>query len=122
MNMGSTSTPETVTLSNTGNASLSISGIALGGGDSSAFSQSNNCGSSVAAGAACTFSVTFSPFFTGPFSAAITVNDNGVFGQQTIELAGTGTPQATPPGNYQVQVTASYGGDVHNVSVPVNLQ
>ena len=43
--VGTTSAAQTVTLSNTGNAALAITGIAT----SANFSQTNNCGSSVAA-------------------------------------------------------------------------
>ena len=56
--MGSTSAPQTLTLSNAGNESLSISSIGLAGASPGDFAQSNNCGSSVAPEITCTISVT----------------------------------------------------------------
>jgi hypothetical protein len=127
MNVGSTSPAQNVVLSNTGDASLSIAGVGIESGDWTEFNETNNCGSSVVAGANCTFTVTFSPNTTGPVHSAITIDDNGatggqVIGAQTISLNGTGAPQATQPGNYQVWASASYGSDVHNLAVSVNLQ
>ena len=54
---GTTSPPQTVALANTGDATLNISGITASGD----FAQTNNCGTSVAAGSGCTISVTFTP-------------------------------------------------------------
>ena len=56
--IGTPSAAQAVTLTNTGNSTLTISSIALTGSNSSDFAQANNCGSSLAAGANCTISVT----------------------------------------------------------------
>jgi hypothetical protein len=63
----------------------------------------------------------------GPYSGLLAVNDNAPAGLQTAKLTGTGLPQATPPGNYTIQVTASYSAslppsDTHVINVPVNVQ
>ena len=63
--VGTASAAQTNTLTNSGNAALSISSIALSGTNPSDFAQTNNCGSSVAAGANCTISVTFKPTASG---------------------------------------------------------
>lgn len=55
--VGTTSTPQTVTLTNTGATVLKISSMKA----SAQFGTRSACGSSVAAGANCTISVTFSP-------------------------------------------------------------
>jgi hypothetical protein len=47
---GSASSPQSVTLSNTGNAPLSISSIAITGANPGDFAQTNTCGNSVVAG------------------------------------------------------------------------
>ncbi len=87
--VGSTSPPQTVTLSNTGAAPLSVSSI----GASGDFAETNNCGSSVAAGGSCAINVTFTPTAIGTRTGTLTVTDNsnGVNGsQQMVSLTGTG--------------------------------
>ena len=83
IDVGDTSPPSEVTLSNTGTANLTVSGIALSG--SAAFSQnlsggSNPCGSAtptIAPAGNCTIEVTFAPQADGgPFGATITVSSN----------------------------------------------
>lgn len=85
----STSSSQTVTLSNTGSAALSVGGITTSGD----FAQTSNCGSSVAAGGTCTINVTFTPTEGGSRSGTLTVTDNsnGTTGStQTVSLIGTG--------------------------------
>jgi trimeric autotransporter adhesin len=88
--VGATSAAHTVTLSNTGNGALSITGIALTGANPGDFAQSNNCGGGVAAGGNCTISVTFTPAASGSFTAAVSVADNASGSPQTVALSGTG--------------------------------
>jgi hypothetical protein len=89
-NVGSTSAPQTATMSNIGNASLSISSIATGGTNSGDFVQTNTCGSSLAAGANCTISVTFTPAAAGSRSASLVITDNASGSPHTVSLSGTG--------------------------------
>jgi len=96
--VGSTSSAQSVTLTNTGTASLSISGIALGGTNVADFNETTNCGTSVAAGANCTISVTFTPAAAGPFSASVSITDNASGSPQSITLSGTGTAPAPAVG------------------------
>ena len=87
--VGTTSAAQTVTLSNTGNAALAITGIAT----SANFSQTNNCGSSVAASDSCTVNVTFLPTAIGqlPGTPVSSSDSNGMAGsKQTVSLSGTG--------------------------------
>src|SRR5215510_3603661 len=84
--VGSTSNAQTVNLVNTGTAALTISGIAASGD----FVQSNSCGSSVAAGASCTISVSFVPAAGGPRGGAVTITDNATGSPHVISLNGTG--------------------------------
>jgi hypothetical protein len=89
--LGSASSPLAITLSNTGNAPLSISSITLSGD----FSETNTCGSSVAANSSCTINVVFTPTESGVRSGTLTINDtssNNVPGgsTQTVNLSGTG--------------------------------
>ena len=70
---GVTSPARKVTLTNTGTASLSISAIAITGADLGDFAQTHTCGASLAAGASCTISVTFTPTTTGTRTASLGV-------------------------------------------------
>jgi hypothetical protein len=88
--VGSTSAAQTVTLSNSGNAALSVSGLSLSGANSGDFVESNNCGASVAAGANCTISVTFTPSASGGRAASLTITDGAAGSPQTVSLSGTG--------------------------------
>ena len=83
---GTSSSPQSVTLKNTGKGTLSISGITAGGD----FSQTNTCGSSVAPGASCTIKVTFKPTTAGTRTGTVTITDNASPATQTIKLTGTG--------------------------------
>jgi VCBS repeat protein/ASPM-SPD-2-Hydin domain-containing protein len=85
--VGTSSAPQTVTLTNTGKTELKISSMKA----SAQFGVTSTCGSSVAAGANCTISVTFSPKTQGAKSGTVTINDSASSKPQVIELSGTGT-------------------------------
>jgi hypothetical protein len=89
--VGATSSAQTVTLWNTGNAALSISSITLGGVNAGDFGQTNNCGASVASGANCAINVTFTPTATGSRSASLTIADNASGSPQSVSLSGSVT-------------------------------
>jgi uncharacterized repeat protein (TIGR01451 family) len=84
--VGTTSAPQSVTLTNGGSSALSITSIAVAGD----FAQTNTCGSSVAAGASCTISVTFTPTASGSRSGTLTITDGGVGSPRVVTLSGTG--------------------------------
>ncbi|MGD0124662.1 MAG: choice-of-anchor D domain-containing protein [Terriglobia bacterium] len=88
--VGASGSAQSVTLSNTGNAALSITGISITGADPSDFTETNNCGSSIAAGASCTISITFTPAASGSLSATLSVTASSV-GDPSVGLTGTGT-------------------------------
>jgi hypothetical protein len=94
--VGTTSTAQTVTLTNSGNAALSLTSVAVTGTNISDFAQTNTCGTSVAAGASCTISVTFTPQATGARSASVTATDNASDSPQTVGLSGTGVAFSAP--------------------------
>ena len=85
-NVGTTSAAQAITLTNGGSATLSISGIGISGD----FAQTNNCGTSVAAGGSCSISVTFTPTATGTRTGTVTVTDNATGSPQSASLTGTG--------------------------------
>src|ERR1019366_83237 len=82
--VGTPSTAQALILTNTGNASLSITSLALTGASAGDFGLINNCGSSVAVNGSCTITVTFKPAAIGSRSASISITDNAGGGPQTV--------------------------------------
>jgi hypothetical protein len=96
--VGTTSAANTVTLSNPSGLALTISSLVVTGTNAADFSQTNTCGTGLAIGASCTFTVTFKPTQTGLRTASVTITDNAGGSPQTISLSGTGLvsgPNAT---------------------------
>src|ERR1019366_7096569 len=89
-NVGTTSAAQSVTLNNTGTATLLISGLAVTGTNPGDFAQTNTCGASVAAGGSCSILVTFTPTAAGIRGASVTITDNAAGSPHTITLSGTG--------------------------------
>lgn len=90
-NVNTSSSPQTVTLSNTGNAALDNIAISVGGTDASDFSDGGTtCGSSLSAGGNCNIAVTFTPTTTGSLTASLSIKDNATDSPQTVSLTGTG--------------------------------
>jgi hypothetical protein len=92
-NVGVTSAPQTVTLSNSGTGPLTITGIAFMGSNPGDFGQTHTCGTSLAAGSNCSISVTFTPAAPGNRTATLVVTDNAnntSGSTQTASVSGTG--------------------------------
>jgi trimeric autotransporter adhesin len=88
---GTTSIPQTITLTNTGDTTLAISGTTFIGANVADFSiQGNTCGSSVAAGANCAISISFDPSASGSRSAILQITSNAASSPDTVQLSGTG--------------------------------
>jgi phosphoesterase family protein/centrosomal CEP192-like protein len=85
--VGSTSTAQSTTLSNTTSSAVSP-GIALSGTNAGDFAETNTCGTSLAANATCTISITFKPAAAGSATAALTVAGSGSGGPLTVTLSG----------------------------------
>jgi Protein of unknown function (DUF1573) len=94
--VGTTTTPKKVILTNTGNATLTISNIAASGDFALATVKATKkvtpCvnGGSVAAGGTCEIKVTFHPTQTGTRAGAVTFSDNAPNSPQSLSLTGTG--------------------------------
>jgi Abnormal spindle-like microcephaly-assoc'd, ASPM-SPD-2-Hydin len=93
--VGTTSSPQIVTLTNNLNSALTISNIGFTGTNSGDFSQTNTCGSSVSAGGNCTISVSFTPSASGTRTAALSITDDAENSPQTVNLTGTGGSPVT---------------------------
>jgi hypothetical protein len=83
-----------VTLTNTGNATLTIKKVQITGPNGSDFTQTNNCGTSVAAGGSCTFNVVLTASWTGARSGTLTITDNASPTTQNVTLSGNGLAPA----------------------------
>jgi len=96
---------------------LSIAGVGITGQNPGDFAQTNNCGTSVATGASCTFTVTFTPTASGNRSATLNITDNAGGSPQQVNLAGTGigtmatlNPTSLSFGNQSVGTTSGAKG------------
>ncbi|MEV5707481.1 choice-of-anchor D domain-containing protein [Actinoallomurus sp. NPDC052274] len=85
--VNTTSAAKAVTITNTGSAAASLSSVVATGD----YSMTNNCGSSLSAGASCTANVSFRPTASGTRTGTLTVNSNATNSPTTVALTGTGT-------------------------------
>jgi Abnormal spindle-like microcephaly-assoc'd, ASPM-SPD-2-Hydin len=84
---GIPSSPQIVTLTNTGGIALLPGNITITGD----FSETDNCsGATVNAGASCTIQVTFQPAQTGSRSGQLSVSVNILGGALSVAMSGTG--------------------------------
>ena len=81
---GSSSSPQAVTVTNSGTGAAPVNSITTSGD----FSQTNNCGSSIAAGASCTVNVTFTPTAAGSRTGNLDITTSGI--TNTVPLSGAG--------------------------------
>ncbi len=88
---GSTSSSQTVTLTNTGSNPLNIGSIAVSGG----FTQTNSCPGSLGASSSCTIDVKFAPAVPGAVTGALTILDNAGSSPQLVTLTGNGVAPLT---------------------------
>jgi len=113
-NVGTTSAPQTVTLTNTGSAPLEIFAIAPTGN----FAQTNTCPSTLAAGANCTISVTFTPAAAGNLYGSVTIADSAANSPQTITLGGVGV---SAPAVSLSASTLSFGSETVNATTAAQI-
>ncbi len=85
--VNTTSSVQTITLTNVGSATLTINSITTSSTD---FIQNNTCGSGVAVNATCSINVNFTPIAPGSESATLSISDNASGSPQTVALSGTG--------------------------------
>jgi hypothetical protein len=95
-----TSSNQTVTLSNTGTAPLTIGTITLAGAQAAEFARAaaGTCanGAVIAVGSNCTVLVNFTPTTTGARSASLSITHNAAGSPSTVTLNGTGTSTPQP--------------------------
>jgi uncharacterized protein (TIGR03437 family) len=89
----SASAPVVATVSNTGNIPVQLGTGFLG---DTAFTETNNCGSSLAAGASCQITVTFRPTQAGLLQGGVSIGNSAQ--NSTTELIVSGTGVTAPAG------------------------
>lgn len=107
-NLWTKSAAQTVTLTNTGSTALQIISVVASGD----YTQTNNCGTSVAASAKCTITVNFFPGATGTRTGNITVSDTDASNLQTVSLTGSGQVPTS-----QVTVTPGFASATSSQTV-----
>jgi hypothetical protein len=83
--LNTTSSPQTITVTNTGTAAASVAAIAVSGD----FAETTNC-ATIAVGGSCTVSVTFTPTAAGSRTGSLTITSNASKSPTTVGLTGTG--------------------------------
>src|SRR5207248_2482270 len=95
--VGTTSAAQSVTLTNSGTAPLTIGSVAIAGTNSGDYAQTNDCPTgpaTLAASATCTITVSFTPLAAGSRNANISVSDDAAGSPHSVGLSGTGTAPA----------------------------
>jgi len=111
--LNTTSAAQPVTVTNTGTAAASLASVGITGD----YGQSNNCGTSLAVGASCTVSVTFTPTASGTRAGSLTINSNAANSPATIALSGAGA--SSSPTNLALNAAVSASSSTQ-VYVPAN--
>lgn len=84
--LGTTSSAQTVNLTNAGTGVLTVGAIST----STQFVETNNCPATLSAGATCTISVRFAPALQGILEGTLTVQDDGAGSPHKVALSGIG--------------------------------
>ncbi|WP_082938917.1 choice-of-anchor D domain-containing protein [Mitsuaria sp. 7] len=105
LTVGRTSTAQTITVSNTGNAALSFSAIAATG----PFTTTDTCSGGVPAGGSCAVNVSFAPAGAGAATGTLSLTSNAAASPQSVALSGTGVLTNTPILVWTAATTADFG-------------
>jgi hypothetical protein len=89
--VGTSSASQQVTITNKYSTPVHLWQIAITGANAGDFSKTTTCGSTLAAGANCSVSVTFKPTATGLRSASLMFSNDGGGSPQAVTLTGSGT-------------------------------
>src|SRR5207249_3485790 len=113
--IGVTSAPKSVTLTNSGTTTLSISSITASGD----FAISNKtCGATVSAGASCVVSMVFRPTAKGSRQGNLTFNDSAPGSPHIVTLAGIGTAIKLTPSSLNLgTVTLGNSSSTQTITV-----
>jgi hypothetical protein len=101
--LNTTSSAQTVTLTNYGTDTLTITGSSIQGD----FGQTRQCGDTLAPTASCTFGINFAPKTIGNLSGGLSITDNAPGGTQTVSLAGVSTEVKLNPSSLSFHTCTS---------------
>jgi hypothetical protein len=108
--VGTTSAAQTITATNSGDQNLFFNNVATTGNTLDFTIGTDDCiGTTLAPGASCSISVTFSPSVTGTRTANVVYTDNAANSPQSVPLTGTGTG-TNPPLTINDQFFSCTGG------------
>ena len=111
--IGSTSAPQQITLTNAGDVPLPLIAASITSGD---FTATNACGSSLAAHSTCAIDVNFVPTASGPRTGTLSISDQVRL--QTVVLNGTGV---APPGVSLSPLNVDFGAWGVGIHAPVQI-
>lgn len=93
---GTSTSPQNVTVTNSGNAPLQFISAVLSGFNSGDFSiSSDTCSGSLSANASCTISIVFTPQAAGIRTTTLTITDNAASSPQSLTINGTAVAAVT---------------------------
>jgi hypothetical protein len=112
---GTTSSAMNITVTNSGNATLHISSVTVGGNNPGDFmNPASNCSSdALPANATCTISVTFAPLAAGLRSETVTLSDDAANSPQIITVQGNANAAITLGSTSTTAVTITAGATAH---------
>jgi hypothetical protein len=93
---GVASPPKILTLTNTGSLPVPLASLGFSGTSPGDFSETNQCGSTIAVGGSCRISVIFKPPSKGTKSATLKIIAGGDAGTKNVTLNGIGVAAALP--------------------------
>ena len=122
----------TDTVTNDGLVPLTITKIALTGSNTTYYKESDNCPrkpSTLAVGATCVATITFTPTISGALDSTLTITDNTSAGTNTLSLSGTGkyptlsfSPQSLAFGIVALDKSVSLSDTITNTGlVPLTI-
>jgi hypothetical protein len=114
---GTTSNPITITVTNSGNATLHFGSVAIGGNNVNDFATTNGCSGAITPKGTCTITVTFAPLAAGERTETITLTDDASDSPQVINVGGNANPAITaspaPNGSTTQTVAAGQSAQFH---------
>ena len=90
--VGTTSSAQTITITNSGNGALTVASIQATGD----YAQTNNCATVAASGGTCAIQVTFTPTSSGSRTGTLTITDSAPNSPQLVTLVGSGIDFSMP--------------------------
>src|SRR5216684_1731944 len=118
LNLGKSSAPKNVTVTNNGTTPITFLSITSDGD----YTVTNTCGTTLNAGATCSMTITFSPTGSGKRTGRVTFNDTDPSNLQTLNISGVGVIPASTvavsprTASFTSQQTQQYSATINGVS------